>query len=165
MSKLSSWLLYLNLVVLTFFAINYWWFDMLEFVVETDVTGISLFIVAMYFAATTVLGLALLENDFGRWSSLMHRHVIHFPEYFVSLGLIGTLIGLIIVFVTGFASVDLTAIATAKESIRIISIGMGSAMITTLTGLVASLLLTIQFRICWATENELDSVVMWGDDA
>ena len=65
----------------------------------------------------------------------------------LSLGMMGTVLGLLMVFKSNFASVDSTDMTAMLELIGAIGSGMGVALTTTLIGLGASLLLKFELVI------------------
>ncbi len=76
------------------------------------------------------------SNDLGAFSS----------DALMKLGLLGTIIGFIIMLAP-IADLDPENTAAVKTSMGVMSNGMAIAMYTTLTGLVASLLVKLQYRI------------------
>jgi len=67
-----------------------------------------------------------------------------FADSMVSLGLIGTVTGFILMLGGAFGELDLSNIGDAKEVIRDMAAGMSTALTTTLVGLSCSLLLKLQ---------------------
>ena len=65
-------------------------------------------------------------------------------ESMITLGLIGTVTGFIIMLGGAFADLDLTNIGQAKEVIRDMAAGMSTALTTTLVGLVCSIITKLQ---------------------
>ena len=62
----------------------------------------------------------------------------------ITLGLIGTVTGFIIMLGGAFADLDLSNIGQAKEVIRDMAAGMSTALTTTLVGLVCSIITKLQ---------------------
>ena len=62
----------------------------------------------------------------------------------LSIGMMGTVIGFIMML-GGFASVDINDMATVQGLIKGLGVGMSTALYTTLTGLICSALLKIQY--------------------
>ena len=62
----------------------------------------------------------------------------------LSIGMMGTVIGFIMML-SGFASVDVENMTTVQDLIKGLGSGMSTALYTTLTGLICSALLKIQY--------------------
>jgi len=71
------------------------------------------------------------------------------PGWFVAesclvLGLIGTVTGFILMLGIAFINLDVTNVASVQEALKNMSIGMSTALYTTLVGLVSSLAIKVQ---------------------
>lgn len=66
-------------------------------------------------------------------------------DIFLTMGMIGTLVGFIVMFSSGFASIDISNIKAAQAALAHIAVGMSTALYTTLIGLVSSALLKVQY--------------------
>ena len=62
----------------------------------------------------------------------------------LSIGMMGTVIGFIMML-GGFANIDIKDMATVQGLIKGLGVGMSTALYTTLTGLICSALLKIQY--------------------
>ena len=62
----------------------------------------------------------------------------------LSIGMMGTVIGFIMML-GGFANIDINDMATVQGLIKGLGLGMSTALYTTLTGLICSALLKIQY--------------------
>jgi len=75
-------------------------------------------------------------------------------DLFFTIGMVGTVIGFI-VMLSGFDSIDFSNPDTTKQMISGLGAGMSTALYTTLTGLICSVLLKIQcFILSYEIENE-----------
>ena len=75
-------------------------------------------------------------------------------DLFFTIGMVGTVIGFI-VMLSGFDSIDFSNPDTTKQMISSLGAGMSTALYTTLTGLICSILLKIQcFMLNYEIENE-----------
>ena len=118
------------------------------FISKSDSTCISWVILAMAFGASLHLGYKLRA-----YSKKVPEYKKDFKttEYFIeqctSLGLLGTIIGLIMMVVGAFANLDISSQESVKKSMLAMSAGIGTALVTTLVGLVCALLLRFQLVI------------------
>ena len=72
------------------------------------------------------------------------------PGWFIAesclvLGLIGTVTGFILMLGTAFTELDVTNITSVQNALIKMSLGMSTALYTTLVGLISSLVIKIQF--------------------
>jgi hypothetical protein len=75
-------------------------------------------------------------------------------DLFFTIGMVGTVIGFI-VMLSGFDSIDFSNPDTTRQMISSLGSGMSTALYTTLTGLVCSVLLKIQcFMLSYEIEKE-----------
>lgn len=65
----------------------------------------------------------------------------------ITLGMIGTVAGFLIMMHGGFAQIDIADPGTIQGTIQTLGAGMGTILITTLMGLIASVLLKLQLVI------------------
>lgn len=113
------------------------------FIAETDQTCLSWVILVLFTAASMNLGSKVYEKgpdaDFG----LTDRAV----ETCTSLGLLGTIIGLILMITSAFTDVDVSSHDSIQTALVGISSGVGTALITTLVGITCALLLQLQLAV------------------
>ena len=72
-------------------------------------------------------------------------------EMMISLGMIGTVIGFIYMLYSVFSSLNITDTLAVQQSLGKMAQGMGTALLTTLVGLVSSVLVKSQLVM---VENE-----------
>ena len=77
----------------------------------------------------------------------------YFSETVMSIGMVGTLIGFLVVLTTTFVDIDTTSTQEMKRVIGTLASGMGIALLTSLCGLVSSILLKFELVLLDA-ENE-----------
>ena len=70
----------------------------------------------------------------------------------ISIGMIGTVIGFIYMLFAVFSNIDLTDSIKMMSSLSEMAEGMSTALLTTLTGLVSSMLLKLQLIIAKAEQ-------------
>lgn len=119
-----------------------------EFIHKSDSTFISWGILGVAFFASLHLGYKLKSYTRAKLLNEDVQQDFKVTEYFIetctSLGLLGTIIGLIMMVVGAFADLDVTNQESVKESMLAMSEGIGTALVTTLVGLVCALLLRFQ---------------------
>lgn len=104
-----------------------------EMLFSADPTGISIVILVIHVLSFLWMGYATQQN---------HResHVISYvSDVQLGLGMTGTLIGFVIMFSTVF--VGITTEEDVANALGLIASGVGTALWTTLTGLISSLIL------------------------
>lgn len=120
-----------------------------KFITENDCTYISWSILVMAFGASLHLGYKI--RAYSKRDVSAEQKDFKVTEYFIetctSLGLLGTIIGLIMMVVGAFAELDISSQESVKESMLAMSTGIGAALVTTLVGLVCALLLRFQLVI------------------
>lgn len=114
-----------------------------NFVYVSDKTYLSWIIISIFIFASLFLGKICRDENTNSNLSLIR----YSGDLCTSLGLLGTILGLIIVMVSGFSNLDVTNHDSLKTSLIAISSGIGTALVTTLIGLVCSLLLQIQLLL------------------
>jgi hypothetical protein len=73
----------------------------------------------------------------------------------MSIGMVGTLIGFLIVLTTTFTDIDTTSAAAMKEVIGTLASGMGIALMTSLMGLITSIILKLQLVLMENSNEEI----------
>lgn len=124
------------------YAIAYYFFDAVEFLNQNDNTYISILIVCIGLIFTISLAF-----NYNRVSDGYSNVYWYFSDMVLSLGMIGTLIGFLIVLGQAFVDIDPSNIDSMKNAIIVLSSGMSTALVTTLTGLVVSVWMKMQLVI------------------
>jgi hypothetical protein len=65
-------------------------------------------------------------------------------DMFFTLGMIGTVLGFIYMLSTAFAQINVSQVESLQEALTNMSMGMGTALYTTASGLICSMLLKLQ---------------------
>jgi biopolymer transport protein ExbB/TolQ len=65
-------------------------------------------------------------------------------ETCLALGMIGTVAGFLIMLLSAFGSMDIGNTESMQEALSSMALGMGTALYTTLVGLVSSLFIKVQ---------------------
>lgn len=111
--------------------------------VERDQSNISLLILALYVIGGNFLMAYLIflpESVFAK--KLLVRWL---PDSLVGLGLLGTVIGMFLVFNNLFDNLDFSDIENTKEIVSQMANGFSVAVLTTITGMATNLLLNLKF--------------------
>jgi len=158
--------------------LEWWWFfcsliliffvlgtvNLYEIVWNADQTKISYVILALFGAVSGFCGreawkLSKLKRDnLDAEPSLKARYETGWfaSEICLTLGLIGTVSGFILMLYGAFSDLNISDPHSVQESLGKMSVGMSTALYTTLVGLICSVLLKIQF---FRLEIHLDTYI------
>lgn len=120
-------------------------FGQFEYIYNVDQSSLSFLIFALFIAVTCRIG-------WFTYQSCKQNHpeekqvddLYQYSEFMTQLGLIGTIVGLIITLGPAFSSIDVSDPGTIEEAIKLMTVGMGTALVTTLVGASCSLLSKLQ---------------------
>tara|TARA_X000000950_G_scaffold107752_1_gene135764 strand:+ start:515 stop:1081 length:567 start_codon:yes stop_codon:yes gene_type:complete len=118
-----------------------------------DKTKLSFFILFIFYAMTLHCGyeswkLSQLANgDIHKLENLDTRHE---PGWFASdilltLGLVGTVSGFILMLAGAFTGINIANVSSVQQALASMAVGMSTALYTTLTGLITSTILKVQY--------------------
>lgn len=111
---------------------------------EKDVTKLSFAIITIYIVASIYVGKLTHNQRVGK-QYFTGLNVSWFTsEILLSLGMIGTVAGFILMLGDSFGSIDTASPESLKEALRSMALGMSTALYTTLVGLILSQALKIQ---------------------
>jgi len=104
---------------------------------NADFTKISFLIYALFLMFSIKCGIntGKLKEDISGW---------FVSDILVTLGMIGTVIGFIYMLSISFGCIDVSQPQTMRTALSKMSAGMGTALYTTASGLICSLLLKLQ---------------------
>lgn len=139
--KFWKWWTVANVGILSFGVCEYF-FDIVAFLIKSDATFLSFVILAVGFFFV----LSMLYN----YANMKHseNNIYWFAsDAVLSLGMMGTLIGFLIVLGQAFIGIDPSSIESMTAAITILASGMSTALVTTLTGLIVSIWLKLQLVI------------------
>ena len=125
-----------------------WW----QALWDADVTKISVGILAV-FVLTTMLTGYISKNYQNKKAQSLSNYVWFSSEAMITLGMIGTVAGFLLMLGSAFSNLDVTNIANVQSAIADMAIGMSTALSTTLIGLICSVLIKAQMVIL---ENSWD---------
>jgi hypothetical protein len=116
-----------------------------------DMSGISFVILSIYLVLTVYMGVLTRRLTLNDPSSDIFKNNIPYlhgcwyaSELLMALGMMGTLIGFTLMLGPALAGLDATNLAISTAAIFKMAAGMGTAVLTTLVGLIASQLVKIQ---------------------
>jgi len=143
MRAFLRWWLMICVIVIATIILNQ--FDIFSKLYETDQSKISFIIIAIFNIITTYIGVVTYKLSKGL--DVTNTEITNcwfFADECQTLGLIGTVIGFIIMIGFAFNNLDVEDTESIQSAIKYMSIGMGSALVTTLVGMTASVLLKLQ---------------------
>ena len=118
-----------------------WYFSFINFLYANDFTKLSFVIIAILFFTTLIIGYKYYKNN--------HDFEIEWftSEVVISLGMIGTVVGFIFMLYAAFSELTVDDSAKLQQSMMLMAKGMGTALLTTLVGLISSVLIKCQLII------------------
>ena len=155
MKPLLRWWLFISLTIILTFAFYY--FGLFAEVWDKDRTKLSFLIMIMFFFTSIHCGKETIkvskaleknisENKIKNIDWRGNQEVGWFISDFVlTIGMIGTVSGFLLMLTGAFAGVDLTDEVAMKNVLEKMSKGMSTALYTTLFGLICGGLLKIQY--------------------
>lgn len=136
------WWLFFCLSILV--ATVSYYFGFFHELYEKDVTNLSFAIITIYAVASIYVGKLTHNQRVGK-QYFTGLNVSWFTsEILLSLGMIGTVAGFILMLGDSFGSIDTASPESLKEALRSMALGMSTALYTTLVGLILSQALKIQ---------------------
>lgn len=142
---LQWWLIFVLIITGTVLAYLYGLFGQVN---QADFTKISFLIFALFLICSIKCGFktARLQPDSSGW---------FVSDIMITMGMIGTVVGFIYMLSTCFGSIDTSQPQTMQLALSKMSVGMGTALYTTASGLICSLLLKLQlFNLERGIENK-----------
>jgi hypothetical protein len=136
------WWLFFCLTILATSVCYY--FEFFNELLEKDATRLSFVIIGIYFLASTYVGKLTNDQRRGKDYSTGLNVSWFASESLLTLGMIGTVAGFIIMLGDSFGSIDTANPETLKQALSSMALGMSTALYTTLTGLILSQALKIQ---------------------
>lgn len=135
---LKWWLLFVLIIIASTIS---WYFSFIEFLYYNDFTRLSFVILAIFAFTTLNIGYKYYKENYDfemEWFT---------SETVISLGMIGTVVGFIFMLYSAFAELNVTDTIKLQQSMMMMAQGMGTALLTTLVGLVSSVLIKWQLII------------------
>ncbi len=136
------WWLFTCLSILTMVTANY--FGFFQELYTKDATKISFIIITIYMFATLYIGKLSYDIKKGKKNESGKNTSWFTSEILLSLGMIGTVSGFILMLGDTFGSIDTSNQDSLKDALSNMALGMSTALYTTLVGLILSQALKIQ---------------------
>ena len=149
MSAFLKWRLLITLTVVGLSIAAY--FNFIQFLYAHDLTKLSVAILALFAATTSVIGYKIWKERDVKKKKYGYDVEWFVSEMMISLGMIGTVIGFIYMLYSVFSSLNIADTLAVQQSLGKMAQGMGTALLTTLVGLVSSVLIKSQLVM---VENE-----------
>jgi len=119
-------------------------FGLIQEIYSKDVTKLSIFIFGLYLMSSVYVGKTTYESIKGHDVSDRINIGWFISESMLALGMIGTVAGFILMLGGSFENIDTSDAETLKSALSDMARGMSTALYTTLSGLICSLLTKVQ---------------------
>ena len=140
--KLLKWWLIFCLTLLGFGTSYY--FNMHSLLYHADVTKLSFLIIIIFMFTSVWIGRKTYDLE---TTSVIDDKIDvgwFIAESCLALGMVGTVTGFLYMLGTAFENIDITDATTLQDALASMAKGMSTALYTTLTGLIASLIIKVQ---------------------
>ena len=140
--KLLKWWLIFCLTLLGFGTLYY--FNMHSQLYYADVTKLSFLIIIIFVFTSVWIGRKTYDLES---TSVIDDKIDvgwFIAESCLALGMVGTVTGFLYMLGTAFENIDITDATTLQDALASMAKGMSTALYTTLTGLIASLIIKVQ---------------------
>ena len=148
MKAFTKWWIQFVAILYTCGMMEYfnWW----EFMWDSDKTKITIMILAMFVIASIVMGYLSFKGsreDMWDRADRLENYVMFAADTMITLGMLGTLIGFLLMLNTAFIDLDVNDVKNVQTAIANMAIGMSTALVTTLVGMVCSTLTRMQLLV------------------
>tara|TARA_B100000029_G_scaffold379770_1_gene374656 strand:+ start:1255 stop:1719 length:465 start_codon:yes stop_codon:yes gene_type:complete len=135
---LIFWLIILGIGISIYFNLHIHLFN-------EDITKISFLILGVFAVTTAWIGRQTYEDSKGTVRDATPMDLGWFiAESCLALGMIGTVTGFLFMLGQTFVGIDVSNAMTLQNALMTMAKGMSTALYTTLTGLISSLLIKVQ---------------------
>ena len=142
MKSILKWWLIFCLSLLATGVAGY--FNLHNILYVADTTKLSFFILGLCFITSIRLGNKTYQVDVVEDYDQSTEVGWFISESCLALGMIGTVIGFLLMLGTAFSDLDVTSSEALQTALASMAVGMSTALYTTLTGLVCSLIIKVQ---------------------
>ncbi len=148
MRAFTKWWIQFVAILFTCGMMEYfnWW----EFMWDSDKTKISVFILGMFTLATLAMGyLSLKGSNEDMWNvaDRLENYVMFAADTMITVGMVGTLVGFLLMLNTAFIDLNVNDVKNVQDAIGNMAIGMSTALVTTLVGMICSTLTRLQILV------------------
>lgn len=119
-------------------GLGYYW-GAVQFMIDNDFTYLSFVNIAILYGFTTSTLYKAYKKDFEGSDSQWFL-----SDAVLSIGMVGTLSGFLVVLYSTFQGLDPSDTESMRLAIETLASGMGTALLTSLVGLIASLIMKYQ---------------------
>jgi len=140
--KLLKWWLIFCLTMLGFGTLYY--FNVHSLLYYADVTKLSFLIIVIFMFTSIWIGRKTFDLETTSVVDDTTSVGWFVAESCLALGMVGTVTGFLYMLGTAFENIDITNATTLQDALASMARGMSTALYTTLTGLIASLIIKIQ---------------------
>ena len=142
--KLLKWWLIFCLTILGFGTLYH--FEVHSLLYYADVTKLSFLIIIIFMFTSIWIGRKTYDLETTSVNCLDDTIDVGWfvAESCLALGMVGTVTGFLYMLGTAFENIDVTNATTLQDALASMARGMSTALYTTLTGLITSLIIKIQ---------------------
>ena len=142
--KLLKWWLIFCLTILGFGTLYH--FNVHSLLYHADVTKLSFLIIIIFMFTSIWIGRKTYDLETTSVNCLDDTIDVGWfvAESCLALGMVGTVTGFLYMLGTAFENIDVTNATTLQDALASMARGMSTALYTTLTGLITSLIIKIQ---------------------
>ncbi len=140
--KLLKWWLVFCLILLGFGTLYY--FNMHSQLYHADVTKLSFLIIIIFMFTSVWIGRKTYDLETTSVNDDKIDVGWFIAESCLALGMVGTVTGFLDMLGTACDNIDITDATTLQDALASMAKGMSTALYTTLTGLIASLIIKVQ---------------------
>jgi len=140
--KLLKWWLFFCVTITAATVIYYLGF--FHVVWESDLTKLSFVIIVLFVLTSIAIGFKTWKSKTKQLTDFELDTLWFTSESMLTLGMIGTVAGFILMLGESFGSIDASNPETLKAALATMAVGMSTALYTTLIGLVCAQLTKVQ---------------------
>ena len=140
--KLLKWWLFFCVTITAATVIYYLGF--FHVVWESDLTKLSFVIIVLFVLTSIAIGFKTWKSKTKQLTDFEIDTLWFTSESMLTLGMIGTVAGFILMLGESFGSIDASNPETLKAALATMAVGMSTALYTTLIGLVCAQLTKVQ---------------------